>query len=559
MEENKVTNPETPEEQAVVAEVESANAESTEKKAKKKFTLPKFKKSDKIKNQALLKRGSYAIIVTAVVLVGIIAFNVLLSVLSNRFMLEYDMTSDKINTISEDNVRFIKKIDNEVTVTMCAKAADYYGGYMNYYAQNLYGLTEDYSNYYKQTVSLIEKYNNYNNKIKVNFVDTQDSSFTEITSKYSKEKLNYGDIIVSCETNGNERYKIIGFKDIYSITEDDTYAAYGYTMSSISGNNIETALTSAIAYATSSEVKKAAFITGHSKEDLSETYRELLKTNNYEVEVIDDSMVSKISSEYDAVFIIAPTIDFLESELDALSNFLDNDEKYDKGLVFFGDASAPYLPNLYSFLEQWGIEVGEGILFETNTNNHMPDTPTVLGSYPGSEDEITNNIEICITGYNVPMQAAFSEDGTKKVTSLVVTPDTVVGAPVGTSDSWKGAGKYEKGSYSTVIQCERSSYDDDNNLIKNNVIALSSYEFIHSEYAEHNSVGNKNIAFAVAERAVGAEDSGISFVSKVITNESFSTSVTQTSVNLVTIIFMVALPVLCIAAGIYVYIRRKNA
>ena len=131
MEENKVTNPETPEEQAVATEVESAKAESTEKKAKKKLTLPKFKKSDKIKNQALLKRGSYAIIVTAVVLVGIIAFNVLLSVLSNRFMLEYDMTSDKINTISEDNVRFIKKIDNEVTVTMCAKAADYYGGYMS--------------------------------------------------------------------------------------------------------------------------------------------------------------------------------------------------------------------------------------------------------------------------------------------------------------------------------------------------------------------------------------------------------------------------------------------
>ncbi len=559
MEENKVTNPETQEEQAALTEVDAIEAEKTEKKAKKKFKLPKLPKKNLIKNQALLKRGGYAVIITAVVLVGIIAFNVLLTVLSNRFVLEYDMTSDKINTISEENSRFIKKVDSEVTVTMCAKAEDYYGGYMNYYAQNLYGLTEDYSDYYKQTVNLIERYNNYNNKIKVNFVDTQDASFTEITSKYSKEKLNYGDIIVSCETNGNERYKIVGFKDIYSIAEDDTYAAYGYTMSTIEGNNIETALTSAIAYATSSEAKKAAFITGHAKEDLSETYRELLKTNNYEVDVIADSMVSKISSEYDAVFIVAPTIDFLESELDAITDFLDNGEKYDKGLVFFGDASAPYLPNLYSFLEEWGIEVGEGILFETDTNNYMPDTPTVLGSYPSSEDEITNNIQICISGYNVPMKPAFSEDGSKKVTSLVATPATVVGAPVGTSNSWKGADEYEKSSYSTVIQCERLAYDDDNNPIKNNVIAISSYEFIHSEYAEYDSVGNKNIAFAVAERAVGAEDTGISFVSKVISNESFSTSVTQTSVNVVTIVFMVVLPVLCIAAGIYVYIRRKNS
>jgi len=554
MEENKITNPETQEEQVVVTE-----AEKNEKKAKKKLKLPKLGKNNRIKNQALLKRGGYAVIITAVVLVGIIAFNILLSVLSNRFVLEYDMTSDKINTISDENISFIKDIDNKVTITLCAKAEDYYGGYMNYYAQNLYGITEDYSDYYKQTVNLIEKYNNYNNKLKVNFVDTQDSSFTEITSKYSKEKLNYGDIIVSCTKNGNERYKIVGFKDIYRVEEDDTYAAYGYTMASVVGNNIETALTSAIAYVTSAETKKVAFLTGHSKDDVSGSYRTLLETNNYEVDVIADSMVSEISNKYDAIFIVAPTVDFLENELDAISDFLDNGEKYDKGLVFFGDAAAPYLPNLYGFLEEWGIEIGEGILFETDANNYMPDTPTLLGSYPNSEDKITGNIDICISGYNLPISAAFSKDGTKTVTSLVATPETVVNAPQGTPNSWKGADKYEKDSYSTVIQCERKAYDEDNNLIKNYVVAISSFEFIHSEYAEYDSVGNKNIAFALAERAVGAEDTNISFVEKVISNESFSTSVTETSVNIVIAIFMIAIPVLCIAAGIYVYIRRKNS
>ena len=548
MEENKVTNPETQIEE--VAEV---------KTEKKKIKLPKLNKKEKIKNQLLFKRGTYSLVITAVVLVGIIAFNVLLSVLSNRVMLEYDMTSDKINTISEENIRFIKKIDKEVTVTMCATAEDYYGGYMNYYAQNLYGVTEDYSNYYKQTVSLIEKYSTYNNKIKVKFVDTQDSAFTDITSRYSKEKLNYGDIIVSCTQNDNERYKIIGFKDIYQITEDDSYAAYGYTFSTVTGNKIETALTSAISYATSSQIKKVAFITGHSKTDYSASYRELLKTNNYEVDIIADTMISKISDEYDAIFIVAPTKDFLENELDAISKYLDNGEKYEKGLVFFGDATAPYLPNLYSFLEEWGIEVGEGILFETDSNNFMPDTPTVMGSYPASDDKLTSNIEICITGYNLPLKAAYESYQTNKVTTIVETPDTVVNAPVGTANNWKGADKYEKEAFSSVIQCERVAYDDDNNLIANYVIAFSSFEFINSEYAEYESVGNKNIAFAAAERAVGAEDSGISFVAKVITNESFSTSVTETAVNLIMIIFMVALPVICIAAGIYVYIRRKNS
>ncbi len=542
MEENKITNPET----------------QTENK-KKGFKLPKFKKSQTVKNQAFLKRGTYSVVITAAVLAGLIVFNVLLSALSNRFMLEYDMTSDKINTVTAENAKFIKEVDKEVTVTMCAKAGDYYGGIMTYYAQNLHGITTDYSDYYKQTINLIERYNDYNDKIKVKFVDTQDSSFTEITAKYSKESLNYGDIIVSCATDDDERYKIVRFEDIYNLVTDESYAAYGYTMTTIEGNDIETALTSAISYVTSSDIKKVAFITGHSKEDYSESYRELLKTNNYEIDVISDTLVSKISDEYDALFIVAPTVDFIESELSAITDFLDNGEKYGKGLVYFGDASTPYLPNFYGFLEEWGIEIAEGLLFETSENNYMPDKPTIMGSYPASDDSITNGVSLCISGNNVVINPAFSEDNYRKVETIIATPASVVNAPAGTSDSWKDVGEHKKSAYSTVIMSERSAYDSGNNLIKNNVFAFSSIDFIYSEYAETTTIGNKDIAFAAAERASGADESGISFVTKIIKDESFASSVTQSAANTINIIFMIILPILCIAAGIYVYIRRKNS
>lgn len=41
---------------------------------------------------------------------------------------------------------------------------------------------------------------------------------------------------------------------------------------------------------------------------------------------------------------------------------------------------------------------------------------------------------------------------------------------------------------------------------------------------------------------MGAEDTGISFVSKTITNESFADSVSETSAGIVRIIFMGLLP-----------------
>ena len=552
MEENKNVNPET----------EVTQTEVKEEKVKKKFKKINFKKDNskpkRIKNQALLKRGGYAVGITAAILAGIIVLNVLIGVLAERVNLEFDMSLTDQNSISEENIDFIKNLDKEVTVTMCAKAEDYTGTYMNYYAQQ-YGVTESYTDYYKQTVNLIEKYNNYNKKIKIEYVDTQSTEFNKISQKYSKDTINYGDIIVTCAVGDNERYKIIGYEDIYAITQDDTYASYGYSTSTVTGNNIETALTSAISYVTSNKTSKVAFITGHSKNDYSKEYQTLLKTNNYEIDVISDAMVTDISDGYDALFIVAPTTDFMASELDAISKFLDNDGKYQKGLVFFADTSAPYLSNFYGLLEEWGIAVEEGILFETNANNYVPGSPTVLGSYVNTEDGITKGITTCITGKNLPIKPAFSEEGLYKVTSLVATPESVVNAPVGTADSWNGADGYKMESFATVIQSERMNYNSDNEEIKNFVFAFSSIDFIYSDYAEMNQISNKDIAFAAAERACGAEDSGISFVAKTIEEESFADSVTESSANVIRILFMALLPLALIVTSIYVYIRRKNS
>lgn len=558
MEENKNLMPET-EENINPAVNEMADAASeTGKKAKKEKKPKKEKRPKKLKNQALLRKGGFSVAITAAVLAGIIILNVLVSALSNRFVLEFDMTAEKVNSISEENIEYLKNLDTEVDIIFCATAEDYVGGYMKYYAQN-YSVTDDATDYYKQTINLLDKYPAYNDKINLRYVDTQASEFTEIASEYSNENLSYGDIIVSCTKDGTERYKVIGFNDIYKLDEDSTYASYGYTTNTVSGNNIETAVTSAIAYVTSNKTKKAALVTGHSKDDYTETYQTLLKDNNYEITEISDSIIGSISDEYDAVIIATPTTDFLGSEIDAISEFLDNDGKLGKGLIFFADASAPYLTNFYDFLEQWGIAVGEGILFETNSQNYMPDDPMTMGTYPSSSDDITNGMNLCITGYNVPMTAAYETEGLITVTSLMSTPESVVAAPVGTATDWTGADNYTKQSYSSVIQAEMSDYDDDNNEISSYVFAFSSSEFIYSSYNEQSSVSNKNITLAAAERAVGAEDTGISFISKTITNESYSDSITDYSAGVMRILFMFILPIASVVIGIYIFIRRKNA
>lgn len=532
-------------------------AEEPEKKAGKKEKKEKVKKPKRIKNQALLRRGGYAVGITAAVLAVLIVLNVLMGFLGKRINLEFDMSAEKQNSISKENIDYLKSVEKEVEIIVCS-AEDMYVQYMGYVAQN-YNVSQDASSYYQQTLELLERYPVFNNKIKVRYIDPQTSEFTELSTKYSNEKLTYGDIIVRTVGGDKERHKKIGFDEVYQISQDNTYASMGYTMSNVSGNDVETAVTGAIDYVVSDKIKKAAFITGHSSKDYTEAYRKLLEDNNYEIAVIEDQIISSVSDEYDALILAAPDRDFLGEELDAISQFLENGGKLEKGLIFFADASSKHLANLYDFLSQWGIAVDEGILFETSGRYHISGDPTTMLSAPMTDDKLVSGLGGFITGLNVPMTAAFESENGITVTALAQTAESVVAAPVGTPADWKGYKDYTSQSYPTVLQAEMSEYNDDNELISSYIMAFSSTMFFDSEYAESSNYYNKDVALACAERASGSDESGISFVSKSITNESFYSDVTSVKTTTVGIIFIGVIPAAVVAICIIIYIRRKNA
>lgn len=515
------------------------------------------KVTKKIRNAALFKRGGYSVAVTAAVLAAIILLNVLVGALADRVNLEYDISSSKNNSVSEENAEFIKGVTGEVAVTVCAAKEDYTGNYMLSFANQYYSVSDsNTTEYFKQTVNIIDKYGALNRDIDISYVDTQDPSFTEISSKYANEELNYGDIIVSSSAAGTQRHRIIKFSDVYELADESGYASYGYGYYTIGSNNIETALTSAIAYVTSSETKKIALLTGHSSADYTTDFVSVLKNNNYETEAVSDSMITSISDEFDAAIIAAPTVDFMDSELEALSRFLENGGSYGKGILYFADASNPHLPNLSGFLSKYGIIEEEGILFQTDSRYHTEDSPATMGIYPTGEDSLTESTNYCITGYNVPLKLSSETPDGVTLTEILTTADGAVKAPIGASAEWSEYTDEDKGVYSGLIQAKISSDEAEG---ESYIMAFGSMEYIMSEWTEYSNLSNMDIALLSAERASGADSSAYSFVAKKITDESYADSVTASGTGTVRLIFMFLLPAAAIIAGIYVYIRRRNA
>ncbi len=515
------------------------------------FATEKANKPKRIKNQALFKKGGYSLLITALVLVGIVVINILTSALANRVNLEFDMSTGKANTISKENVEYIKSVEKKINITVCADK-DMYEQYLASYATSLYNASGS-SEYYTQTINILDKYSHYNDNITVTFVDPQSTEFLEISAKYTSLTPAYGDIIVSTEHEGKERFKHITFEDVYELYDESGYAAYGYSQYQIIGNNIETAVTGAIAYATSERDKKIGVLTGHCAYDYTKNYIELLKDNNYETEIISDALITSISDDYDMILLMAPTTDFIAEELDAIAEYLDNDGKLGKGLIFFADATNPVLPNLYEFLAQWGIAIEEGILFETNDYYRLTDDPTTLRIY------LSDGSTQCVTGTNVPMTEVEPTEEDVTVTPIMSTTNTVVNAPLGSSAEYSDYTEDDMGEYIGVLESCKSVTSEDGKEGKSYIYAFSSIGYIQSEWAEYESLYNKNVCLKAADTCSGTEDVGISFVSKTITNESFAESVTAAGSAAIRLIFMILLPVATIAVGIYIFIRRRNA
>ena len=92
------------ENEEVLAEDEDFDiVEAVTGKKKKAKKDKKPKKEKLIRNQAFFKRGGYSLAITSIVIIGAIVINVLFGVLAKRVTLEYDMSADKKNTISEEN------------------------------------------------------------------------------------------------------------------------------------------------------------------------------------------------------------------------------------------------------------------------------------------------------------------------------------------------------------------------------------------------------------------------------------------------------------------------
>ncbi len=552
------------EKETAVAEETVTDTEEVLEAVEIESNQPKAPKKERMKSAYRLKYGSFATAITAIFIAAVILFNVVVGVLNERYPMTLDMTAENAYSVNPENAEFLRELDYEVELTVLFTEDMYASGD---YIPMYHAITDNSGGkYYKQTVELLKQYHKYNKNISVEFVDPYSDEVSGIIQEYTSNdlKMDYGDILVKCYPDGRDsaaKLGVISLKDCYQLETDSSSTNYyttGYESYILNGNNIEQAVANGIFKTVNLTNVNVAVVTTNSSPEYVGLFAETAKQNALNLEkcdVIDGYDFSK----YDVMIICCPGKDYTSSEIKTISNWLDNGGKQGKTLLFFGSTASPDLPNLYAFLEEWGIAYQRGYKYYSKDENYYSTDRTNIYLETTGTDytaAVDQNSYSYISNSMMPISTVYTDEsnGTRSVEAILATMDMSVYKKPDNDPDWSATGAGAQHPVALISKNEKDS-------TASFVVAFSSVDFITNPHIQTKSEnGNlKLLVNLINSTSRNAQDQYV-METKVLSDTMgmFTATTTQAQAVIIAIVFIALIPLGFVALAVLVYLRRKN-
>jgi ABC-type uncharacterized transport system involved in gliding motility auxiliary subunit len=293
------------------------------------------------------KRSSRLGTNTTILGAAVLAILVIVNFVGYRHHKRFDLTTEKLYTLSDQTRKIVKDLTQDVTIVRFAKLPD------------------------AQFDDLMTEYKNLSPHIKYENVDPQEKP--DVARDYGAQHM--GDVIV----------------------------AAGPRKETLQGTT-EEAVTTAILKVTSKESKMVCFVTGHGERSLSDDgpqgYTQAdqgLKKENYDTKTVNLATSTAVPSDCNVLVIAGPTQAYFPQEAAMISRYLDNGGK---ALIevdpITGDKQSE--PNLDSIFQQWNINVGNNVVIDSSGMGRLlgagPAIPLVINY---GDSPITKTLERTMT------------------------------------------------------------------------------------------------------------------------------------------------------------------
>ena len=458
------------------------------------------------------KGGAYSIAITAIVLALLIVINILVSALPTT-LTKYDISATKLYSVTSNTKAVVNALEEDVTIYWIVQAD-----------------AED-----AIIENLLSKYESLSDHITV--VKRNPDVYPTFAEQYTDETVTNNSLVVEC----GSRSRYISCDDIYLYEMDMT--SYSYN-TSFDG---EGAITSAIDYVVSEELPQIYLLEGHGEAELPATFSDQLEKENIELQNLSLLTADVIPDDADCLVIYAPDSDISNEELEMLADYVETGGKL---LVMAGPVEGDSLENLYSLLDDYGVEVVEGIVVEGDREHYAFQAPFALMPEINSSEITDPLIE---ERYYPILPIAQGLDITKTI-SYITTTELLT-----TSEA----------SFSKIAGYEMTSYEKEEgdidgpfalavSLVRDNggqIVWFSSDSFLDETYNAYSSGANVNLVMNAVSDMIGESDA-MAIRSKSL-NYNYLT-ISDSTAALLKVIMIGICPLLYLAIGIGVVLRRRR-
>lgn len=286
-----------------------------------------------IRNKKAFKKGSYSAALSVIVVAVIVVLNLVVGQIPSKYT-QFDISTGKLYTIGDETKETLKNLTDDITIYYIVQSGN-----------------ED-SNIEK----LLDQYEEGSSKIKVETVDpVANPAFIK---QYTEDSLSENSLIVV----GGSRSKVVSYNNLYE-TELD-YTTYQSTVTGFDG---EGQITSAIAYVISEDVPVLYYVEGHSEVSIPDSLNDRIEKANLELKSLNLLTSDGIPEDAAGLLLNSPETDYSADEAQKVIDYLKDGGK----AIILTDYVGNDLKNYYSILEEYGIEITDGIIVETDTDHYV--------------------------------------------------------------------------------------------------------------------------------------------------------------------------------------------
>lgn len=462
------------------------------------------------------RNGLFAAISILVVIAIVVILNLAVGLLPSN-VLQKDLSSEKIYTVSDTSREILSNLDANVEVIVLAPTD---------------GVDQRISTY-------LDLYCGLSDKVTLKNIDT--TLYPSALSEYDTDSSSV--VVVRNADTGKQQ--IIPFDDILVM---DMYSYYYYGQVSYTDFDAEGQLTSAINLVTTDSAHTVYCDTGHGEAALGSQVSDLIEKNNLTTQDVNLLTDGGVPEDCELLLFNQPTSDLSADELEQVEHFMVQGGQV--MVILSSETDAASFPNLNSLTTSYGISILEGALADQANFYQYFGSAYIFFPTLSTSDSITSGLSAdsyVMVGYDgtnqvspaIPLQTVEPTVEGVTVTSFLTTSDSGV--------AYVSQDNYTTGSYSVGAYAS-----DENTGARLTVISADSF-IDDALVSSFTGVSNLQV-FMNALTASFDDMETISISSKSLT----VTPNTVRNPTLWTLVFVIILPVALLLGGFLHWLRRRK-